>query len=130
MGGYGTWLLAAERPGRFAAIVPICGGVKPPRNVPIPKASRFGHHADPYSAVAEASGTTPTGAFQGASDWVVPPEETRRLVAALRARGNQVRHTEYAGVGHQSWVPAYADPKLFEWLAAQRRSAAATAPMP
>ncbi|MDX1980292.1 MAG: alpha/beta hydrolase-fold protein [Bryobacteraceae bacterium] len=28
-GGYGTWSLAARAPERFAAIVPICGGVTP-----------------------------------------------------------------------------------------------------
>ena len=29
MGGFGTWSLAAFQPGRFAAIVPICGGGEP-----------------------------------------------------------------------------------------------------
>src|SRR5215218_7151510 len=28
MGGYGTWSLAAEMPDKWAAIVPICGGVR------------------------------------------------------------------------------------------------------
>ncbi len=27
MGGYGTWLLALQQPERFAAIVPVCGGL-------------------------------------------------------------------------------------------------------
>src|SRR5439155_1277158 len=30
MGGYGTWQLALEHPGRFAALVPICGGIRSP----------------------------------------------------------------------------------------------------
>jgi len=25
-------------------------------------------------------------------------------------------YTEYPGVGHQSWVKAYDEPKLFPWL--------------
>src|SRR3989449_11710843 len=29
MGGYGTWQLALEHPSRFAALVPVCGGVGP-----------------------------------------------------------------------------------------------------
>src|SRR5215813_8159557 len=30
MGGYGTWAIASEHPNRFAAIAPVCGGVKVP----------------------------------------------------------------------------------------------------
>ncbi len=122
MGGYGTWLLAAEHPEKFAAIAPICGGVKPPRGVPVPQDSRFGNLADPYTAVAVALGGMPTWAFHGAKDWVVSPEQSKKIVAALRARGNPAKHTIYAGVGHDSWNRAYAEPALFEWLASQRRT--------
>jgi predicted peptidase len=122
MGGYGTWLLAAEHPDRFAAIVPICGGVKPPPMVPIPKDSHFGRLADPYTAVARAIGAVPTWAFNGADDWLVPPMQSKKIVAALRDMGNPARHTIYPGVGHPAWNNAYADPALFEWLAAQRRT--------
>lgn len=31
-------------------------------------------------------------------------------------------YTEYEGVAHDSWVAAYRDPKLMEWLFAQKRS--------
>jgi len=121
MGGYGTWLLAAEHPERFAAIAPICGGVKPPAGLPIPKESRFGHLEDPYTAVAAALGKLPVWAFHGAADPVISPAQTRKLVAALEAHGNPVKYTEYPGVGHASWDRAYADPALFTWFAAQRR---------
>ena len=30
MGGYGSWSLAARYPNKFAAVVPICGGIIPP----------------------------------------------------------------------------------------------------
>ncbi|HEU0014232.1 MAG TPA: alpha/beta hydrolase-fold protein, partial [Longimicrobium sp.] len=30
MGGYGTWSIAARHPGRFAALLVVCGGVHPP----------------------------------------------------------------------------------------------------
>jgi len=39
----------------------------------------------------------------------------------LKAAGNEVRFTEYAGVGHNAWDRAYADPALWDWLLAQRR---------
>ncbi len=122
MGGYGTWLLGAEHPELFAAIIPICGGVKPPRGVPIPADSRFGRSSDPYTDVAKALGKMPVWAFHGAKDWLVPPAETRSLVAALHANGNEAKHTEYPNVGHQSWNNAYADAALFTWLAEQRLS--------
>ncbi|MEK7728184.1 MAG: alpha/beta hydrolase-fold protein, partial [candidate division KSB1 bacterium] len=36
MGGYGTFYLAARNPNKFAALLPICGGVVPPRTFPFP----------------------------------------------------------------------------------------------
>ena len=126
LGGYGTWLGAATHPDRFAAIVPICGGVKPPKGVRVPKNSRFGNLADPYTAVAEALGSIPTWAFVGAKDWLVPPAESEKIVAAQKTHGNDAKLTIYPGVGHDSWDLAYADPALFTWLAAQRRVNATT----
>jgi len=45
----------------------------------------------------------------------------RELTQALKDAGGDVRYTEYAGVGHNSWERAYADPALFTWLAAQHK---------
>ena len=30
MGGFGAWFLAEKYPGRFATLVVICGGIRPP----------------------------------------------------------------------------------------------------
>ena len=130
LGGYGTWLAAAAHPDRFAAIAPICGGVKPPKGVRVPKDSRFANLADPYPAVAEAIGHVPTWAFVGAKDWLVPPAESEKMVAALKERGDDAKLTIYPGVGHASWDVAYADPALFTWMAAQRRVTATTPAAP
>jgi predicted peptidase len=89
MGGYGTWLIAARHPGTFAALVPVCGGVKPPALVRVPPDSVTAG-PDPYAAVAARIGHTPVWAFHGARDWMVSPRESRRMVAALRARGEVV----------------------------------------
>jgi hypothetical protein len=43
------------------------------------------------------------------------------MVEALKKAGGEPRYTEYPNVGHDSWNPAYADPKLYEWLFAQKR---------
>jgi predicted peptidase len=52
MGGFGAWGLAAEHAGKFAAVVPVCGGS------PLREGDRFG-------AVARKVGRTPVWIFHG-----------------------------------------------------------------
>lgn len=107
MGGYGAWGMAAEHAGRFAAVVPICGG-SPLRG------------ADRFSSIARRIGRTPVWVFHGADDRVVPVSESRGMVEALKAAGGNVRYSEYAGVGHNVYLKALAEPELLPWLFAQR----------
>ena len=51
-----------------------------------------------------------------------PPPHARSLVAALRDAGASPHHTEYRGVGHNSWDRAYSDPMIIDWMLAQKRS--------
>ena len=106
MGGYGTWHLALQQPERFAAIVPVCGGLDP---------------AYTPAAAAQRLASMPQWIFHGDADTIIPVEQSRVMVRALRAAGAEVRYTEYAGVGHNSWDRAYAEPDLMPWLLAQRR---------
>lgn len=120
LGGLGTWQLGCENPGRFAALVPVCGFIE-----------RHGHRlgfvpedaADPYTEVARRLAHVPIWIFHGDADPVVPVEGARRLAAALREAGAEVRYSELAGVEHNSWDPAYADENLPRWLFEQRRTA-------
>jgi predicted peptidase len=115
MGGFGTWRIAAEHPNRFAAIVPIASGLLDPGPVgslPLP--------ADPYDELAKRVRHLPIWVFHGERDTLSVQEE-REYVAALKRVGAGIRYTEYPGVGHDAWTQAYADPKLWEWLFAQRR---------
>jgi predicted peptidase len=119
LGGFGTWFMGALYAERFAALVPICGGVRGRA----PPGAPFGSY-DGDARVREVVrriGKTPVWAFHGARDWLVPPSYSRELTGALKAAGGNVRYSELAGVGHQSWIPAYDDPELFRWLAAQHR---------
>jgi predicted peptidase len=100
MGGYGTWDLLARNPDLFAAAAPVCGG------------------AD--EATAERIKHIPVWVFHGALDTAVKPARSRNMVAALQKVGGKPKYTEYADVGHHSWDHAYVDPKLYEWLFAQR----------
>jgi predicted peptidase len=106
LGGAGTWLVGATTPGRFAALIPICGTVV--------------GFDDPYVEAAHRLAKMPVWVFHGAKDDLVPVEESRRLVAALKAAGNEARYTEFPDLRHDSWDRAYAMPELWVWAAEQR----------
>jgi predicted peptidase len=107
MGGYGAWHLASEHPGRFAALVSICGG-SPLRT------------GDRFASIARRVAQTPVWVFHGAADRVVPVSESRQMVEALKALKGNVRYNEYEGVGHNVWLKALAERELLPWLLKQR----------
>jgi predicted peptidase len=120
MGGYGTWSIAAKHPGKFAALAPICGGIRPPATIAIPSAAPDSD-ADPYAETARKIGKTPVWIFHGGADAVVPPDESRKMNEALKAAGGDVRYTEYENVTHNSWDKAYAEPELMKWMFSQKK---------
>lgn len=105
MGGAGVCYLAASSPERFAAVAPVCG-----------PGTAF--------AVTPAMARLPLWAFHGDADDVVPVQDSRDLVARVRALGGDARLTVFQGVGHDSWDRAYADPEFRTWLITQRRATA------
>ncbi|SEL75696.1 Prolyl oligopeptidase family protein [Pseudoxanthomonas sp. GM95] len=122
MGGYGTWEVALMAPARFAALVPVCGAVHPPRRKrPSLRITQVDGTADPYAAIAARLADMPVWMFHGARDDRVPVEDDRRLVQAFAAAGHPVRYTEYPDADHNIWDATYADPALWAWLFAQRR---------
>lgn len=102
MGGFGTWDAIARDPGRFAAAVPVCGGGD--------------------EATSDVIKSIPIWAFHGADDLVVKTDRSRNMIAALRATGGQPRYTEYPNVAHNSWVNAYREPALLDWLFSQSKA--------
>jgi predicted peptidase len=115
MGGYGTWSIAAGHPGRFAALVPVCGGIRRPDAGAVQEGP-----ADPYAETAKKIGATPVWIFHGNADQSVPVGESRKMEAALKANSGNVKYTEYEGVGHNSWDKAYSEAELPAWLFAQK----------
>jgi predicted peptidase len=101
MGGYGTWSIIAEYPEMFAAAIPICGG----------------------GNVAKADKMTKTAiwAFHGEIDQAVKVEQSREMIEAIKKAGGNPKYTEYQGVGHNSWINAFAEPDIVSWVFAQRR---------
>lgn len=133
MGGQGTWLLAAQHPGRFAAIAPVCGflRLKNDDDVPDPAVDAALVEEFPEALAEDAStafakrlGEVPAWIFHGALDDVVPVHNARGMHAALEARGADVRYTEYPQANHNAWDAAYAEPGLIPWLLAHRRASA------
>jgi poly(3-hydroxybutyrate) depolymerase/lysophospholipase L1-like esterase len=101
MGGYGTWDMVTRYPERWAAAAPICGG-------------------GDKSKGAAAKGV-PIWAFHGTADAVVKPERSKEMVSAVAAAGGSVVHTEYVGIGHDSWSSAFSEPNFLAWMFAQKR---------
>lgn len=123
MGGYGTWELGLMQPQRFAALVPVCGAVKPPDDERALHVTLVADEPDPYAVIASRLRDVPVWIFHGAKDDDVPPADDRRLIAAFKAIGaRDARYTEFPGIGHNAWDPAYArTPELWTWLFAQHR---------
>lgn len=101
MGGYGTWRLAMKYPNVFAAIVPICGGGD------TSDISKLKH--------------MPVWCFHGAKDKVVKPEESIRLVNALKKYNPNVKLTMYPEAEHDSWTETYNNDSLYQWLLQQKK---------
>ncbi len=107
MGGCGTWEILTRYPGLFTAAFPIAG---PP----------FAGKPGERPGLAAVIKHVPIWAFHGDRDNVAPVDGTRAIVAALKKEGADVKYTEYRGGGHEC-AGALKDPKLVEWLLAQKR---------
>lgn len=103
MGGYGSWALGGTDPGRFAAIVPICGG-------------GMRMHA---RRIAQSK--LPVWAFHGAKDKAVGIEESRRMVRFIKTFGGDAKLTVYPNAEHDSWTETYNNEDVYDWLLAQNR---------
>jgi predicted peptidase len=101
MGGFGTFELLTRQPELFAAAVPVCGGGD------ISKANLIKH--------------IPIWIFHGAEDPAVNPALSFTMVEALTKAGAHPGYTQYPEVGHFSWIAAYSDPLMMEWLFRQHK---------
>ena len=101
MGGFGTWEMICTYPELFAAASPICGGGLTWR--------------------AGLLRELPLRVFHGEVDSVVPLVYSQLMVKAVNAAGGCAELMVFPGVDHDSWIPAYRDTDVIDWLAAQRR---------
>jgi poly(3-hydroxybutyrate) depolymerase len=127
MGGGGTWTIGLGHPELFAALAPVCGVTDVRKWINPDEASDYDVKAlEALSppAFAENAAHLRVFIFHGDADPVVPVGDSRRMVARFKALGwlgKTVTYTEYAGVDHRAWIPAYKDAELLRTLAAIKR---------
>jgi predicted peptidase len=100
-GGHGTFDAIERYPYLFAAAVPVCGSGD------VTRAGSIVH--------------IPIWIFTGAEDAAVNPMYSLDMVEALIKAGAHPGFTQYPEVGHFSWLGAYSDPLMMEWLFRQHK---------
>ena len=128
MGGAGAYRMAYRWPERFAAVVTVAGPVEagvsaPPQNLELDRQSNpYTTQPDPFTVLATGIRNIPILVFQGDADEVVPVEQSRRIVAALKKAAANVRYTEFPGLNHgEAGTKALTDPATLSWLLTQHR---------
>lgn len=120
-GGSGTWYIAYRHPERFAALLVVCGRIRPVATTTDPVVPAA--DGEPFTALAARVKNLPVWVFHGDADTTVPVDESRMIVAALRNLNANVQYSELPGIGHNSWDTAYRSADVPAWLFAQRRPA-------
>lgn len=102
MGGIGSWEIAYDQPGRFAAIVPV------------------GARAGDATRMARLKGAQ-VWVINGADDPTTTAADARRAVQSLKDAGVDVRYSEVPGGHTESLNYAFDGDELYQWLAQRRR---------
>lgn len=106
MGGFGSFALNIKHPDTFAAMVIVCAA------------------AD--TAAVKTIANKPIWVFTAQEDPLVHVEYPQNTIGALKQAGLSPRYTEYPigtyfyPMAHFSWVPAYANEQMREWLFEQK----------
>ncbi|MBK8944598.1 MAG: hypothetical protein IPM32_04920 [Ignavibacteriae bacterium] len=109
MGGFGVFNLLAKEPKMFAAAFAICGGGSP--------------------STAKKLKNIPLWIFHGDADPIVSVKQSRNLYKAIvDSGGKKVRYTEYTNIGHDSWVYAWKEKTILNWLLSQRKNYSSRSP--
>jgi predicted peptidase len=120
MGGAGTWYVSYRHPNRFAALLAICARVRPSATATDPVVPAA--DGEPFATLAAKVKHLPIWVFHGDADMTVPVDESRGIVAALKALNVPVKYSELPGIGHNAWDTAYRDPEVATWLFAQKKN--------
>ncbi|MCX6269839.1 MAG: dienelactone hydrolase family protein [Bacteroidetes bacterium] len=96
MGGFGTWQVAMDFPGRIKGIVPLCGSCKDSVNI-----CKIRH--------------IPVWAIHGVNDGLVSVKHTDRLVKRLLQCSGDVRYSRLENRHHGIWN-LYDTDEIYNWF--------------
>lgn len=105
MGGWGTLKLAMEHPELFSAVVPVCAPVDRLMKV------RVSQYKD-----------LPMKIFHGGNDDIVSPMNSIEIYQEIKKVNKNVELTIFPDDNHNSWDSTYSNPKLYEWMLAQKNN--------
>lgn len=105
MGGWGTLKLAMEHPELFSAVVPVCA--------PVDRLMKV--NASQYKDL-------PMKIFHGGNDDVVSPVNSIEIYQEIKKVNKNVELTIFPDDNHNSWDSTYSNPKLYEWMLAQKKN--------
>ena len=128
MGGSGVWAIAAHYPHLFAAAVPASGrnDYNLWQNVERGTLTEFKQFIidRDYAVVLKPNfRNLPVFAFHGENDTLVKPDQSRKMVAALKALAFEARYEEFPRGDHWSCFDAFDSDKLIAWLGTRKRDA-------
>lgn len=101
MGAMGVWELLWKIPEKIAAAAPICGAG--PR--------------DKASSMTDV----PVWAFHGVKDDVVHYRYSVNMVKGVQKAGGKAKITLFPNANHNSWDPAFAEPKFLKWMFSKKK---------
>ena len=105
MGGWGTLKLAMEHPELFSAVVAVCAPVDRLMKV------RVSQYKD-----------LPMKLFHGGNDDIVSPMNSIEIYQEIKKVNKNVELTIFPDENHNSWDSTYSNPKLYEWMLAQKKN--------
>ena len=105
MGGWGTLKLAMEHPELFSAVVAVCAPVDRLMKV------RVSQYKD-----------LPMKLFHGGNDDIVSPMNSIEIYQEIKKVNKNVELTIFPDDNHNSWDSTYSNPKLYEWMLAQKKN--------
>lgn len=105
MGGWGTLKLAMEHPELFSAVVPVCAPIDRVMKV------RVSQYKD-----------LPMKIFHGGNDDIVSPMNSIEIYQEIKKVNKNVELTIFPDDNHNSWDSTYSNPKLYEWMLAQKKN--------
>ena len=106
MGGSGTFIVAAEYPNLFAAIMPLSP-----------------HHGpNDYLPLAQKIKDLPIWMSHGDIDWVSSYSQAKKMADTLKLMNANIKFRTEKNVGHWGWDNIYSDSVAIKWLMSWRKN--------